>query len=221
VIRPEGALVTKRYQLMATKTKNTRTTKSRKRPTKSRRGMTIIEALDAHGVKAAAAAAKTEKPISEMTNAEIAIGAMRLAGRSEAHIAEQLRSEAQRYMDAARTLAPETPLPDGLVERAASRAGISIPPHLPSPDPYELAMKHVAGRIGGLIVKACDELGEEIASYTEAGGDDYNVRQALRSLWQARWELGISRVDGEAARFWVEDNARRVRQENEPAKVAS
>jgi hypothetical protein len=168
------------FHMKAT-TKIARTTKSRKRPTKNR----------------------AEKPLSEMTNPEIAIGAMRLAGRSEAHIAEQLRGEAQRYLD------------------AAERVGFVPPPPLPDPDPYALALKHVASCVGGLIVKACDELGEELASYTEAGGDDYNVRQALRSLWQARWELGISRVDGEAAQYWVEDNARRVREENEPAKVAS
>jgi hypothetical protein len=103
------------------------------------------------------------------------------------------------------------------VMRAAARAGIE------PTDPYTAAMEHVTSRFGEQIVKACDMLGEELASYVgdDTDGDDYNVKQALRVLWELRWELGISAVDGKAADHAVERAAERVKRKSNGAAAGS
>ena len=76
-------------------------------------------------------------------------------------------------------------------------------------DSHERAMRHVTHRFGDTLVRACDMLGEELATHEASdgsddsdGGDTYNVRQALRVLWELRWELGIG-TDGKAADYAV------------------
>ena len=61
---------------------------------------------------------------------------------------------------------------------------------------YESAVRHVTSVVGEYLVRACDALGGEIAEYArqdnisvEALG---NVTDALLSLYQARWELGMT-----------------------------
>jgi hypothetical protein len=60
----------------------------------------------------------------------------------------------------------------------------------------EQARKQASRRIGTLLVRACDQLGEELADIAASGGGEYtNVAKALHILWQARWELGLGPVD--------------------------
>lgn len=93
---------------------------------------------------------------------------------------------------------PEGPLPPDAIFRAAERAGVK--PTIPPPrDPAvkaaeEAAHDRIVAVIGPKLVLACDQLGEEIASYREphAGGDFSNVVDALYTIWSVRWELGLT-----------------------------
>lgn len=158
----------------------------------------------------------------------------------------------------------EQPLPAGLIERAAARAGVGpsptqkerpldihaperiaerlqaegltpetirfvleaqshnfreaangIAPTAPGPDPYEHAIRHVLGRFASSLVKACDALGAEVVEIRQSGGgDDHNVVEALRMLWELRWELGITDsdvvIDAKASELAVEHATQRI-----------
>jgi hypothetical protein len=75
--------------------------------------------------------------------------------------------------------AAEKPV-DAEIRRAAERMGIPLP---------EYALK---GLVAPMLVKACDQLGEEIAACADCGGDSDNVVDALLTLWKLRWELGLT-----------------------------
>lgn len=92
------------------------------------------------------------------------------------------------------------------IRRAAERAKLSVSPSLErkeeanagTPDPYEAAMRHVTSRFGEALIRACDQLGQELARAAEwqAWGkgafDADNIMEALLTLWQLRWELGLT-----------------------------
>jgi hypothetical protein len=88
----------------------------------------------------------------------------------------------------------ETPLPEGLVERAAERAGVSIPPPL---SPEAIAEGETRDRMAETFAprlrRACDLLAERVA--VAADNHDYYVMHELASvlseLWHIRWELGV------------------------------
>jgi hypothetical protein len=92
----------------------------------------------------------------------------------DAFIAEQLRVMAQQFSD--RAIALDAAAVSGW------RAAVSIP----------------TVRVG--LVRACDRVGELIASTEENDGDTLAfLREALpellRDLWTARWELGAQAAD--------------------------
>jgi hypothetical protein len=77
------------------------------------------------------------------------------------------------------------------IRRAAERAGI---PLLPAGDESALgrARDQIAAALAPDLVRACDSLGEELASIEQlGGGDNSNVIDALSYLWRVRAELGI------------------------------
>lgn len=51
----------------------------------------------------------------------------------------------------------------------------------------------IRDRVGPYLLRACDQLGEELATYEEPAnsGDSTNVRAALHTLWKLRWDLGM------------------------------
>jgi len=75
---------------------------------------------------------------------------------------------------------------DAEIRRAAERAGID--------SPEDRAHDRIVAAIGPKLALACDQLGEEIASYRDpnAGGDFSNVVDALYTIWSVRWELGLT-----------------------------
>jgi hypothetical protein len=81
--------------------------------------------------------------------------------------------------------------------RAAER--LNGKPEKTSADHYDAAVRHVSGLVGEHIVRACDQIGEEIATYAEHDCINVeslgNIADALLSLWRVRWELGMTDRD--------------------------
>jgi hypothetical protein len=111
-------------------------------------------------------------------------------------IARTKRGTKQRTGAAAKA---ERPIPftptDGPVDheirRAAERAGI---PLIPAGDTSAIgrARAELVRGIGPTLVKACDQLSEELAAMCEVADSDVeNVLGALHTLWCLRWELGM------------------------------